>query len=97
MAIQDLAFKEDPESVKKFTDIILDAERTAIKLPIIRIALADKIIAGLPIKEGEIVICDIVSLRNASKFALTVNRVKRMRRSVQVRKKVARPRKTRSI
>lgn len=66
LEIQDLAFKEDSESVKKLTSIVLEAERTAVKLPIIRVAAQDKTAAGKDIKKGETIICDIVSCQEHS-------------------------------
>ena len=95
LTVQELAAEEDAKSVKKLTDIILSQERTAIKLPIIRIATGkEKTVAGLTIKKDEVVICDIVSSPNASKFKLTIDRAQQMPSSSRKQSKTAEPPKT---
>lgn len=56
--VQELAFSETKNSFEELMDLVLQAERTAIRLPVVRTATNDR--TDLNVKAGEIVICDIV-------------------------------------
>ena len=71
LSVQDLAFSEDKDSFEKLTKLVLDAERTSIRLPVIRTALKDrefrdKYDKTWKVKKGETIILDIVRLGRAT-------------------------------
>ncbi|KAK5080999.1 hypothetical protein LTR05_008316 [Lithohypha guttulata] len=55
--VQELAFSETKNSFEELMDLVLQAERTAIRLPVVRTATKDR--TDLNVKAGETVICDI--------------------------------------
>ena len=62
--VQKLAFEDDPASAEALTKIVLDAQRTSVKLPIIRKAVKSLEIPvnggpDLKIEKGQKVICDV--------------------------------------
>jgi hypothetical protein len=66
LKIQKLAFEGSTKSVKDITNIVLDAQRTSVKLPIIKKAADfcaikdDKGETLFTVEKGQTVICDIV-------------------------------------
>jgi hypothetical protein len=60
LEVQRLAFNDDADSFQKLTKLVLDAERTSIRLPIIRTALKDRDFGTWTVKKGDTVILDIV-------------------------------------
>lgn len=66
LQIQDLAFSEDKDSFEVLTKLVSDAERTSIRLPVIRTALKgrefrDKEGKVWTVKKGDTIILDLVS------------------------------------
>ena len=64
LEVQDLAFSTEKGSFEKLTSLILEAERTSVRLPVVRVATEDlkDLAKKLDIKKGDTVICDIVSI-----------------------------------
>ena len=63
--VQGLAFKEDKGSLDELTKLVLEAERTSIRLPVLRTAVKsrdfkDKAGETWSVKKGDTIICDIV-------------------------------------
>jgi hypothetical protein len=62
LKVQELAFAEDKDSFDKLEKLVLIAERTSIKLPVIRTAEKDRDFGTWKVKKGDTVILDIVSV-----------------------------------
>ena len=66
LEVQELAFSDDTDSFDKLMKLVLDAERTSIKLPVIRTVEKDRDFDGWSVKKGNTIILDIVSLTTSS-------------------------------
>jgi hypothetical protein len=63
LEVQRLALSDDKESFEKLSQIVLQAERTSVKLPTIRTALADHDFGSWQVSKGDTIILDLVSLK----------------------------------
>ena len=73
LEVQELAFHDDKGSFDKLSKVVQDAERTSVRLPLIRTAERDRDFGTWSVKQGDTIILDIVSTTSPFQSASSTN------------------------